>query len=96
MKQFSRNHNAFAHIIRSKKASILPILAASLIPLLVLIGSSFDFARGQLAQNRLQHACDSAILAVRKSSSGSNGLDARTKKIGQDFFKANFNSSFFI
>lgn len=94
MKQFSRNHNAFAHIIRSKKASILPILAASLIPLLVLIGSSFDFARGQLAQNRLQHACDSAILAVRKSSSGSNGLDARTKKIGQDFFKANFNEGY--
>ncbi len=70
------------------------LVAASLMPLLAMIGGGVDMGRSYLSQSRLQQACDAGVLAARKEL-GTDGLvidsipDA-VDAIGQDFFDVNF------
>lgn len=51
------------------KGSALPIMAAAIVPILIVIGGGLDYARAGLAQAKLQEAVDSAALAGRRTMS---------------------------
>ena len=51
---------------RDTSGNVLAIVAASLFPMLALIGGGVDMGRAYLAQSRLQQACDAGVLAARK------------------------------
>ena len=46
--------------------NVIALVAAAIIPLIALVGSSIDLGRGYLAQSRLQSACDAGALAARR------------------------------
>lgn len=74
--------------------NVLAIIAASLFPLLALLGGGIDMGRGYLVQSRLQQACDAGTLAARKrlgSGVAANGLvPDDVAQTGQRFFNINF------
>ena len=90
----------FARLIRrlgrSEAGNVVMIIAASLFPLLVLIGSGIDMGRGYLAQSRLQQACDSGTLAARKrlgtSVAVGGAIPVAAADAGQRFFNLNFRN----
>ena len=56
----------FARLARDRSGNVIALVAAAIIPLVALIGSSVDLGRGYLAQSRLQSACDAGALAARR------------------------------
>ncbi|MCL6251971.1 Tad domain-containing protein [Altererythrobacter sp. KTW20L] len=78
----------------NEAGNVIIIAAASLFPLLALIGSGIDMGRGYLAETRLQQACDAGTLAARKrlgTSVAVNGVIPDTvADTGQRFFNINF------
>ncbi|MFI8667247.1 pilus assembly protein TadG-related protein [Qipengyuania sp. NPDC077410] len=66
-----------ARLRRSEDGNVLPLLAAALIPILVVIGGGVDYARASLAKAKLQEAVDSAALAGRRVMSQDNIETAR-------------------
>lgn len=72
----------------------LALMAASLLPLLGIIGGGIDMSRSYLAQTRLQQACDAGVLAARKSLGAEVAVDgsvpAEAGLIGDRFFNLNF------
>lgn len=83
-----------ALIARDNGGNVLMIFAASLFPLLALIGSGIDMGRGYLAETRLQQACDAGVLAARKrlgTEVAVNGtIPSTVADTGQRFFNVNF------
>lgn len=81
-------------LVRHDAGNVIIIVAASLFPLLVLIGSGIDMGRGYLAQSRLQQACDAGTLAARKrlgtSALVGGAIPATVADTGQRFFNINF------
>lgn len=76
---------------RDSSGSILPLVAATVPVIIVLIGSGLDMSGVYKARNRLQSACDAGTLAGRRAVS-SNGYDAAAKAQADTFFNTNFNS----
>lgn len=81
-------------LLKDARANTLAIGAASIIPLVGLVGGGVDASRMYLTKSRLQQACDSGALAARKKL-GANTLengeiptDIRTT--ADNFFEANF------
>ena len=79
-------------LITCQSGNVMIMAAASVVPLLVLGGSALDIGRMMLVKNRLQHACDAATLAYRRSMNGNNVV-AITEPNARSFFNANFNSN---
>ncbi|WP_343807375.1 TadE/TadG family type IV pilus assembly protein [Alteraurantiacibacter aestuarii] len=84
----------FTRLARDHSGNVIIIFAASLFPLLALIGSGIDMGRGYLAQTRLQQACDSGVLAARKRlgtlASVNSEVPDEVGDTGQRFFNINF------
>src|SRR5690606_10786347 len=80
-----------ARLGRDNAGNTLAIAAASLIPMMALIGGGVDISRAYMAKTQLQSACDAGALAGRKalSRSGSYGDGERLK--AQKMFEFNFN-----
>lgn len=79
-----------ARLVKDKKASVLPIMAASMIPLLGVIGAGLDLSRGYLSKAKLQTACDAAALATRRHMANAVELTESSKAEGRKFFAFNF------
>lgn len=83
-----------ARLAASRAGNTLAMVAASVIPLLALIGGGVDMGRSYLSQTRLQQACDAGVLAARKklgSDLVTDGvLPTDVDEIGQRFFDLNF------
>lgn len=56
----------FSEIRRDQRGNALLIMAAALVPTIMLVGSAVDVSRAYMAKSRLQSACDSASLAARR------------------------------
>lgn len=76
-------------IARDRRGNALVLAAAAMFPCLAVVGSAVDISRYYITQSRLQNACDSAVLAGRKSMSG---LEWHTKDedVARNFFNFNF------
>ncbi|PSJ37416.1 TadE/TadG family type IV pilus assembly protein [Allosphingosinicella deserti] len=77
-------------LLNNKKASVLPMMAAAMIPLIGIIGSGLDMSRAYLAKARLQTACDAAALGARRAMAKATELDDAAKAEGLKFFDFNF------
>jgi hypothetical protein len=74
---------------RDVRGNTLAIMAASMIPLVAMIGSGVDMTRAYMAQNRFRQACDAGALAGRKLLSGTTVSDpVRTE--ATKYFRFNF------
>ncbi|MFV0622407.1 TadE/TadG family type IV pilus assembly protein [Sphingomonas sp. ac-8] len=76
-------------LARDVRGNTLMLVAAALIPLMAMIGSGVDMARGYMAQDRLQQACDAGVLAARRQLSGAALTDA-VKNEATTYFNFNF------
>lgn len=85
-----------ARLSRETAGNVIIIVAASLFPLLALVGSGIDMGRGYLAETRLQQACDAGVLAARKrlgtAASVSTTIPSSAADSGQRFFNLNFRN----
>ena len=89
----------FRALLRDRGGNTTLIVAASIAPLLAIVGGGIDMGRSYLTESRLQQACDSAVLAARKklgSTVVTDGLvPANVATTGNRFFNLNFaNGSF--
>ena len=76
-------------LVRNTAGNTLALVAAALIPLTAMIGSGLDMARGYMAQDRLQQACDAGVLAARKMLSGPS-LTTAVETEANNYFNFNF------
>ena len=83
-----------ARLLKDTRANTLAIGAASILPLIGLVGGGVDASRMYLTKSRLQQACDSAALAARKklgADSFENGaIPQAIRTTADNFFEANF------
>ena len=56
----------FTRLARDAAGNTLAIVAASIAPILAMVGGGVDMGRSYLAESRLQQACDAGVLAARK------------------------------
>ena len=70
--------------------SVLPMAAVGFLVLAALVGGGLDASRAYRAQNRLQSACDAAVLAGRKAVTV-NGFDSAAEREANAYFNTNFN-----
>jgi len=75
---------------RDTQASVLPIMAAGLIPCMAMIGGGVDFGRVYLAQSKLQGAVDAGALAAVRAKQVSGTTDTAAEQVGKDYLSANF------
>ncbi|MBU6268510.1 MAG: hypothetical protein KGN34_13275 [Sphingomonadales bacterium] len=92
MHRIQRMTAAFLRLLRCESGNTLMIAAAAVLPLLALSGSAIDIGRTLLVRSRLQHACDTSVLAFRRSMVGTN-IGDNTESIARSFFSANFNAN---
>lgn len=76
-------------LLKDPTANTLVIGAASLVPLVAMVGGGIDASRYYMTQSRLQAACDAGALAAR------HAMDADTftedhREVGEDFFDQNY------
>ncbi len=86
-------------LVKDQTANTLAMAAASVIPLLGVVGGGVDMSRTYLAQSRLQQACDSATLAARKKLAGdviTNGnVPNEIRQTADRFFETNFTDGMY-
>ncbi len=75
---------------RHSGGNVLAIAAASVLPILAVVGGTVDMSRAYMAQAQLQSACDAGVLAGRRASGRSGKYDAVEKAKANKMFNANF------
>lgn len=84
---------SLAALWRDRRGNTLPIFAASLIPLLAIVGGGVDASRGYLTKTQLQNACDAGVLAGRRAMAKSGLFETSEKAKASRMFDANFDSA---
>jgi Flp pilus assembly protein TadG len=75
-------------------ANTLAIAAASLIPMMAMVGGGIDASRYYMATARMQAACDAGALAARRAMT-TTALSTDARNQGLNFFDQNFNDGMF-
>jgi len=83
-------NNFLGTIVRSKAGNVLPMAAVGILVSAALVGGGIDMSRAYRVENRLQSACDAAVLAGRKNVS-TNGFDSTAQAQADAYFENNFN-----
>jgi Flp pilus assembly protein TadG len=84
--------HGFTGILRDTRGNVLPMAAFGMLLSAALVGGGVDISRAYQVENRLQSACDSAVLAGRRAVS-TNGFDDRAKTQTKSYFDTNFNNA---
>lgn len=79
-----------SHLLRDTSGNILPMAAIGMLVMAAIVGGGVDLSRAYKVQNRLQNACDAAVLAGRKAVT-TNGYDTPAKAQAQSYFNINFD-----
>ncbi len=80
-------------LAKDESGNIIMIAAAAILPLTLIIGSAIDTSRAYMVKARLQNACDSAVLAGRRSikTAAFTGVSAANAKArANEMFRANY------
>ena len=80
-------------LLASKRGNVLPIVAASILPMTAMIGGAVDMSRAYMVKSRIQQACDAGVLAGRRAMERGSYNDA-AKAQAQDFFNINFQEGY--
>lgn len=100
-KQDQGKRSFFRKLARDKSANVLAISAASLVPVMAMVGGGIDASRYYMASARLQAACDAGALAARRAMSNNDfsdvveGTNKTPGQIGDAFFEENFSDGLF-
>ncbi|MGK6325186.1 TadE/TadG family type IV pilus assembly protein [Sphingomonas sp. DT-51] len=78
-------------LLRDRRGNVLLIGAASMLPLLGMLGGAFDMARAYLVRTRLQQACDAAVLAGRLGM-GAEAWSSVAQQKADRYFQSNFRT----
>ena len=83
-----------ARLARNRSGNTMILVAASIVPLLGMVGGGIDMGRSYLSETRLQQACDAGVLAARKKLGSEIVLDGDVPddvgEVGNRFFNINF------
>jgi len=79
-------------LLRDETANILPLAAVGMLVAAMVVGSAIDLSRAYKVENRLQSACDSAVLAGRRSIT-TNGYDTAAENAANAYFNTNFDEA---
>ncbi|MCB2047160.1 MAG: VWA domain-containing protein [Novosphingobium sp.] len=98
LKPFPEKNGASAGLLgrlaRDRVGNTAIMVAASIAPLMAMIGGGIDMSRGYLTQVRMQQACDSGVLAARKRLGTAIVTDgivpSEVADTGNRFFDLNF------
>lgn len=77
---------------RDSGGNVLPLAATGILVMAALVGGGVDMSRAYKAQNRLQSACDAAVLAGRKAVA-EDGFDDVAEGEANAYFAANFDEA---
>ncbi len=90
----SSSHGLFARLARDAAGNTLAIVAASIAPILAMVGGGIDMGRSYLAESRLQQACDAGVLAARKKLGSAavvtGQVPSDVSEVGERFFNINY------
>lgn len=75
---------------RNQAGNALAIVAASIVPIVGMLGGGLDMARIYLVRSRMQQACDASVLAGRKSMVGLTWNRSTDEAQARRFFQTNF------
>ncbi len=89
----ARQRPVLNRLLASKRGNVLPIVAASILPMAAMIGGAVDMSRAYMVKSRIQQACDAGVLAGRRAMQQSSYSDA-AKAQAQDFFDINFKEGY--
>jgi Flp pilus assembly protein TadG len=81
-------------LLGSTRASVLPMMAAAVIPTMAMIGAGVDFGRAYLANSKLQGAADASALATVRAKQLSTNSQSNAQEIGEDYIFANFPTGY--
>jgi Flp pilus assembly protein TadG len=84
---------SLAALGRDRRGNVLPIFAASLIPLLAIVGGGVDASRGYLTKTQLQNACDAGALAGRRAMAKTGEYTDDEEAKATSMFDANFEGT---
>ena len=85
----TRRNTRMGALLSDTSGNTLAMTAAVVIPLLAIAGGAIDAGRMYYAKNQLQFACDSAVLAGRKTMEGKT-MDSKTEQTIDEFFHNNY------
>jgi Flp pilus assembly protein TadG len=81
-------------LLHDKTANTIVIAAASMFPILAMVGGGIDASRYYMAASRMQAACDAGALAARRAMI-TDDFEAEHRIIGERFFDQNFTDGMF-
>jgi Flp pilus assembly protein TadG len=81
-----------ASCLRERSGNVAFIAAASIVPLLAIVGGGVDMGRAYMARTQLQSACDAGVLAGRHSMSDSGEYGDADKAKARKMFDFNFEA----
>ncbi|KWV93011.1 TadE/TadG family type IV pilus assembly protein [Erythrobacter sp. YT30] len=76
-------------LLNDTSANTIVISAASLIPLIGMVGGAVDSSRYYMTASRMQAACDAGALATRRAMENDTFTDEH-KAVGENFFDQNY------
>lgn len=82
----------FSRLLADTAANVLALSAVGVLVSAAMVGGGIDMGRAWRVENRLQSACDSAVLAGRRAVS-SNGFDEAARGQAQVYFNTNFDQN---
>ncbi len=88
-KQAPQPKSFMRSLLHDPTANTIVIAAASLLPLLAMVGGGVDASRYYMAAARLQAACDAGALAARRAMT-TNTMTTAQNQIALNFFDHNF------
>lgn len=80
-------------LLRDYSGNIALISAASMVPILALIGGGLDMSRAYMAKTQLQSACDAGTLAGRRAMGKSGQYTETEQALARRMFDANFDAA---
>lgn len=81
------------HLLLDRSGNVALISAASLVPILAMIGGGLDMSRAYMAKTQLQSACDAGTLAGRRAMGKSGVFETNERAIARRMFDANFDAA---
>ena len=80
-------------LLLDRSGNVALISAASLVPILAMIGGGLDMSRAYMAKTQLQSACDAGTLAGRRAMGKSGVFETNERAIARRMFDANFDAA---
>src|SRR5215831_503471 len=84
MLQTQTNLRSLASFWHCSEASLVPIFAVALVPIVALVGTAVDYSRANNIRSQMQNALDAAVLA------GARDDTASWTQAAQNVFNATF------